>query len=598
MISGVSIGSTNPHFNNERVSVRGVCFEGGIGVHIAALVISLICAIISLFQGGIAMLLGGAGAGIAEVIGEESSEMSLVAGFGAFIFLAAFLGIVGGIFAALKKKAGWILLAIAAAVTLMAGMGMQGGMGTGVNDGFLYAIAYGLASFLAFRSFKGSVAIPRQQAPFSSAFPQVVPNAMPLGDDTRQPGNWTCRSCKTKNAPENNFCYSCGGEKPKTACPQCGKENRPGMKFCPSCGAALADQDEVSGLGQRPADNQGYPEENLGQPVNVAASVSNKAKGMICLGLAVVAIISVMIFTHVGGRGKDTEIAKDYVVAEVDGEKIMRSQIERGLAELTDQAQDAQVASEDLPAMRKKVLDSIIIESAMQKEAKEKGIKVTDEEVQKIVSHIESQFATKEAFLQYMKQCGTDEKKMRQDVEARLAREKVLEGVVSGVVVSDGEIAKFYNSAKDRFFRRPTGYNVNFANFSTKEQAQSARLRILSGGKWDEVMGAASKETKNYTPYGKPTFVAEKDLTGPMRVLLDLPNNKVSPVIAVTSADIILVIKRSKSPERVLSLSEVKDEIRKQLVSKEQRALKEQFLGGLKTKISLNILDPAFFEVP
>jgi foldase protein PrsA len=592
------MGSINPNFNNDRDFMRKACFEGGIGVHIAALVISLICAISSFFQGGFAMIFGSAGAGLAEFIGEESTGMSLVAGFGALIFLAAIPGIIGGIFAALKKRAGWILLTITTVLTLVAGLGMYGGIGGWVNDGFLYTIGYGLASFLAFRSFKASVAMLRQQAQFSSALRQEASNAMLLGGQTRQPGNWTCRFCKTENAPENNFCYSCGREKTKTACPQCGKENRPGMRFCPSCGAALADQGEISEVGQRPANNQGNSEDSLAQPVNVAASASKKATGIICLGLAAVAIISLLIFMHVRGRGKDTEIARDYVVAEVDGEKVMRSQIERGLVELAEKPQKSHVNSEDLPLMRKSVLDSIVIESALQKEAKEKGIKVTGEEVQKIVSHIESQFGTKEAFMQYMQQNGIDEKKMRQDVETRLAQEKVLEGVISGVVVSDEEIAKFYNSGKGHFFRRPAGYNVNFANFSTKEQAQGARLRILSGGKWDEVMGAVFKETKNYTPYGKPTFVAEKDLTGPMRVLLDLPNNKVSPVIAVTSADIILVIKRSKSPERVLSLSEVKDEIRKQLVSKKQKALKQQFLEELKTTISLSILDSAYFETP
>lgn len=248
-----------------RVSVREVSFQGGIGVHIAALVISLICAIFSLFQGGIAMIFGSAGAGLAEFIGEESTEMSLLAGFGVFIFLAAFLGIIGGIFAALRKKAGWILLAIAAAVTLVAGMGMQGGMGTGGNDGFLYAIAYGLASFLAFRSFKGSVATEAQsvvppplEVPISTAVPPVFATAAPSteahGTSMAQASVWTCSSCMTENAPENRFCFSCGQEKekPKPVCPHCGKENQPGMKFCPFCGTTLPDQGAIRGFEKGP----------------------------------------------------------------------------------------------------------------------------------------------------------------------------------------------------------------------------------------------------------------------------------------------------------------------------------------------------------
>ena len=313
---------------------------------------------------------------------------------------------------------------------------------------------------------------------------------------------------------------------------------------------------------------------------------------------AIVVIFVLSIFLMYGPGGGRGTGSKDYAVAEVDGKKVMRSQIEKGLAELAEQAQNAQVTSEDLPMMRQTVLDSLVIESALHKEAKEKDIKVTDEEVQKIITQIESQFATKEAFMQYMQQSGIDEKQMKQDIENRLAQQKVLEGVVSGVVVSDDEISKFYDSTKDLFFRRPAGYNVNFASFATKEQAQGARSKILAGQKWDQVMEAVSKDVKNSTVYEKPTFVAEKDLTGPMKVLLDLPIGKVSPLISVTSEDVLLVLKRSKSPERVLSLGEVKSEIGKMLNSQKERELQQKFFQDLKAKTPVKILDPSIFPAP
>ncbi len=281
-------------------------------MHIAALVISLICAIFSLFQGGIAMLLGGAGAGVADFLGEESTEMSLVAGFGALIFLAAFLGIIGGIFAALKKKAGWILLAIAAAVTLVAGMGMQGGMGTGGNDGFLYAIAYGLASFLAFRSFKGSVATEAQsvvhpplEVPISTAVPPVLATAAPSteahGTSMAQASVWTCSSCMTENAPENRFCFSCGQEKekPKPVCPHCGKENQPGMKFCPSCGTALPSQVDTQRFEIEPARKQECFESRDDKPTGAVLSFPAKAKGFLFLALGVLVIMSPVFYVYV-----------------------------------------------------------------------------------------------------------------------------------------------------------------------------------------------------------------------------------------------------------------------------------------------------------
>jgi parvulin-like peptidyl-prolyl isomerase len=316
----------------------------------------------------------------------------------------------------------------------------------------------------------------------------------------------------------------------------------------------------------------------------------------IMAAIVVVFVLSIfLMYGPGGGRGTGS---KDYAVAEVDGDRIMRSQIESGLAEMAEQAQNTEITSEDLPLLRQNVLDSIIIEAALKKEAKEKDIKVTDEEVQKIITQIESQFPTKEAFMQYMEQSGINEKKMKEDITDRLAQQKVLESVAGNVVVSDDEVLKFYESTKDLFFRRPAGYNVNFASFGTKEQAQKARAQLVAGAQWDKVLEGLSSDVRNSTPYEKPTFVAEKDLTGEMKVLLNLPVGKPSPVLSVTSEDTLLVMKRSKSPESVLALSEVKGEIQKMLKAQRERELQQKFFQELKTNTSVKILDPSIFPAP
>jgi len=313
---------------------------------------------------------------------------------------------------------------------------------------------------------------------------------------------------------------------------------------------------------------------------------------------AIVVIFVLSIFLMYGPGGGRGSGPKDYAVAEVDGKRIMRSQIEAGLAEMADQVQDRQISSEDIPLLRQNVLDSIIIEAGLKKEAKNRGIQVTDEEIAKVIDQIEGQFPTKEAFMQYMQQSGINEKKMRQDIADRLAQQKVIEGIAKGVVVSDDEVAKFYDSTKDLFFRRPAGYEVNFASFGKKEQAQKAREQLLAGKEWDKVIEAASQDVKNSTPYAKPTFVAEKDLTGPMKILLDLPMGKMSPLISVTSEDILLVLKRSRSPERTLSLAEVKEEIHKMLKAQKEREIQQKFLLDLKAGMQVKILDPSIFPAP
>ena len=194
----------------------------------------------------------------------------------------------------------------------------------------------------------------------------------------------------------------------------------------------------------------------------------------IMAAIVVIFVLSIFLMYGPGGGGK-SDGSRDYAVAEVDGKKIMRSEIEAGMAQMVEQSQATEITSEDFPRLRQSVLDSIVVEAALKKEAEQKNIKVSGEEVQKVVTQIESQFPTKEAFMQYMEQTGVNEKKLKEDISGRLAQQKVLEGLTGSVVVSDDEVAKFYESTKDLFFRRPAGYNVNFASFATREQAQKAR---------------------------------------------------------------------------------------------------------------------------
>lgn len=317
----------------------------------------------------------------------------------------------------------------------------------------------------------------------------------------------------------------------------------------------------------------------------------------IMAAIVVIFVLSIFLMYGPGGGGKG-DGSRDYAVAEVGGKKIMRSQIEAGMAQMAEQSQATEVTSEDFPLLRQSVLDSIVVEAALKKEVAEKNIKVSDEEVQKVLTQIESQFPTKEAFMQYMEQNGVNEKKIKEDISGRLAQQKVLEGLTGSVVVSDDEVAKFYESTKDLFFRRPAGYNVNFASFATREQAQKARGQIIAGGDWDKILEAMSGDVRNATPYAKPTFIAEKELTGEMKVLLQLPIGKVSPLVSVSSEDVVLVLKREKSPERVLSLAEVKGEIQKMLLSQKEREIQQKFLQELKAKTPVKILDPSIFPAP
>ena len=77
-----------------------------------------------------------------------------------------------------------------------------------------------------------------------------------------------------------------------------------------------------------------------------------------------------------GNRGGGDGM-RDYPVAEVNGRKVLRSELEKGAAQISEQYGN-NVSSADIPQIRRAALDGIIIQGELQKEIKPDAIHVTE----------------------------------------------------------------------------------------------------------------------------------------------------------------------------------------------------------------------------
>ena len=67
-----------------------------------------------------------------------------------------------------------------------------------------------------------------------------------------------------------------------------------------------------------------------------------------------------------GNRGGGDGM-RDYPVAEVNGRKVLRSELEKGAAQISEQY-GSNVSSADIPQIRRAALDGIIIQASCRKE--------------------------------------------------------------------------------------------------------------------------------------------------------------------------------------------------------------------------------------
>ena len=304
-----------------------------------------------------------------------------------------------------------------------------------------------------------------------------------------------------------------------------------------------------------------------------------------------------------GGNGASadgTEGIKDYPVATINGENVMRSTMEYEMAQFIQSRGLAQtISDDDIPYIRSMILDQMAIMAQLDKEVAAKGISISKEQLDATMKEIEASFPTKEIFLQEIQRVGMDEKALRADVEMQMKRQAVFDQVVAPASTDQQEMRTFYDTLKEYAFQKPEGFMINLAHFTSEAAATTAQEKVKGGEAWDEVMTAAvSSDILNYIPYEAPVFVPVSEMLGNVEFLKDVPLNEVTTPVMLTSDDFMIVVKRSKQDAGTSEYDEVSADIEMMILNQKRQGLQSQFLQELGASASINILDQELFKKP
>ena len=318
--------------------------------------------------------------------------------------------------------------------------------------------------------------------------------------------------------------------------------------------------------------------------------------------IAVIVLFVVSIFAGYGlyarsGKGSDGQ--RDYAVAEIDGKDVMRSDIEKGTVQLAEQlGSEKEITSADIPFMRKAILDSTAIEAELEKEIKNRKIEVTQDEIDENYTNVMDSYPTREEFKAFLERSGITEAQVKSDIKKQISQKKIMDALAAEINIPDEEARKFYESAKTFLYKQPSGFMVNIATFKSNEAAGAAQKSIAEGSGWDKVMEDHKADIMSSTPYDKPVLITEQMMVDSLAALKDLPLNKVSPVMPVTSNDSYLAVKRSKEAEKQLSYNEVSADVVAMIRNQKAQEKQQEFYEELLSRAKIKILDPEIFPAP
>ncbi len=273
------------------------------------------------------------------------------------------------------------------------------------------------------------------------------------------------------------------------------------------------------------------------------------------------------------------------VAASVNDDKIMMADINAVIDRI--KAQQPNIPAADLDAMRREICTDMITERLLVQEAKRQNLAPTKQQVDDAVWKYKKPFASEDAYKKHLAANKKTEDDLRRILSDEMSVAALSRKLTEDVVVSDDDIAKFYNDRKADFVV-PEMVHVRHIQVSVKKDATAdernkARkraeeaLKKATAGNADfaAVAKEYSDDKVSAVDGGELGFIAQDDIIDKAfrDAVFSAPAGKVYPKLVETNFGYNIIKIEEKKPSRTLALSEVSSLIKPRLL---QDRLKER----------------------
>ena len=337
-----------------------------------------------------------------------------------------------------------------------------------------------------------------------------------------------------------------------------------------------------------------------------------RRRALVRRALVAVGTFSLALLLVVTGCNKQ-QTAGD-VMAEVNGKKILRSEVEKYYANQTVGSPQAP-AGEQAQSLRLSILRELIDNEIMMQRAEKLGLLATDEEVEAKFNEIKSPY-TQADFDKRLKDRNITVDDFKRDLRRSLTIDKVLnKEIKSKINISDADVQAYYNAHKAEFNLVEPQYHLqqivvtyhadprvrNLKNSKAQNEPEAKRKiqeimnRLESGEDFGTVAMNWSEDPQTTSNGGDMGFVQESALkSNPDSVtrnaVLSLKPGQVSNVLSATDANtrqqygyrIVRLESKEPAGQRELSDPRVLQSIREQLRGRREQLLKEAYYESVR----------------
>lgn len=145
---------------------------------------------------------------------------------------------------------------------------------------------------------------------------------------------------------------------------------------------------------------------------------------------------------------------------------------------------------------KQRLLDNLINQKLVEQAAEKRGIKVSDDEVDKQIAQLKDGFKDQAQFEQALKSAGMDTDGLERQIREQLMTSALIESLAKDTSVSADEIEKYYNANKAQFVQKEAkrASHILFKP-EDKKKAESVLKQVNDGGDFAALAKANSIDT-------------------------------------------------------------------------------------------------------
>jgi len=268
------------------------------------------------------------------------------------------------------------------------------------------------------------------------------------------------------------------------------------------------------------------------------------------------------------------------IVARVNGEPITLEEFNKTLLPYSP-------SKEELPALKRRVLDQLIEKGLKLQEARRLGLAVTDEELHQRIKETMGSYPKSE-FITFLNKEGTTFEEWKKGVSENILLEKLITSqVYLPIKVSEKEITAYYQEHRDQF-KEPKKFRIRQILVENQVEAEEILKALGKGEGFEELARKKSLSPDKERGGDMGYFSTEEMLAEWEEAVGKLSPGEVSyPVESPYGWHIFKLEK--VLPPRMVNLKEARKKIKEKLLLERREGASKEWLLGLRVRAEIEI---------